>query len=146
LRIYGNADGTGAYLDSIRKQAAADARVELMGAFPPGDFGRVLATADALAVPVLWYENAPLVVKAAQYIGLPVLASNIGTLPDSIKDGVNGSLLPPGDVEAWARALAGFRTQPLAQDFSIKSMDENARELFALYQEIIEERCSRQSI
>ncbi len=145
LRIYGNASGANPYLDSIKKLAAADNRVELMGAFSPDEFGQVLAAADALAMPALWYENAPLVVKAAQYVGLPVLVSNLGTLADSIKDG-NGVLLPPGDVEAWADALAGFRPQPLAQDCSIKSMDENSRELLTIYQEIYAARCSKLSI
>ena len=89
-----------------------------------------------LVMPALWFENEPLVVKAAQYVGLPILASNIGTLATSIRDGVNGWLLPPGDIEAWGRAFASFAPKQLAPDSSIKSMDENARELLEIYQEI----------
>ena len=105
VRIYGDAGGTNPYLESIKRLAARDRRVELMGVFPPGEFGSVLAAADALAVPALWYENEPLAVKAALYIGLPVLASKIGTMADLIHDGVSGHLLPPGEIEAWANAL-----------------------------------------
>jgi len=146
LRLYGDNNGTNPYLDSLRRRAAADDRVEFMGTFPPRELGRVLETADALAMPVLWYENEPLVVKAARYIGLPILASNIGTLADSIKEGINGVLLAPGDVDAWANALVSFRRHNLPQDLSIKSMDDNARELLALYQEIHSNRCSKPSI
>ena len=67
-----------------------------MGTFPAEELGRVLGGAAALVMPALWYENEPLVVKAARYIGLPILASNIGTLADSIKNGINGVLVPTG--------------------------------------------------
>ena len=145
LRLYGDLSGNNAYLDSLKELAAADERIELMGTFPPDEMGRVLRTANALVMPALWYENEPLVVKAAQYIGLPVFASNLGTLATSIRDGVNGCLLPPGDVEAWGRAFASFVPKQLAPDLSIKSMDENARELLELYQEIYSQRCSAQN-
>jgi len=144
LRLYGDLSGHNAYLDSLKELAAADERIELMGTFPSDEMGRVLRTANALVMPALWYENEPLVVKAAQYIGLPVLASDIGTLATSIRDGINGWLLPPGDVEAWGRAFASFAPKQLAPDLSIKSMDENARELLELYQEIYSQRCSAQ--
>ncbi len=134
--IYGDDGGSNPYLDSLKQLAANDDRVKLMGTFPVDDMGRVLETAHALAMPVLWFENEPLVVKAAQYIGLPVLASNIGTLATSIRDGVNGWLLPPGDVEAWADALESFQSMPLEPDASIKSMDQNADEMLEIYDEV----------
>jgi glycosyltransferase involved in cell wall biosynthesis len=37
--------------------------------------------------------------------GLPVLASHMGVMADAVTDGVNGLLLPPGDVAAWQAAL-----------------------------------------
>lgn len=144
--LYGDAGGSNSYLDSLKQLAAKDDRVRLMGTFPVNEMGRVLATAHALVMPVLWYENEPLVVKAAQYIGLPVLASNIGTLATSIRHGVNGWLLPPGDVEAWAEAIESFQWMPLAPDTSIKSMDRNAKELLELYEEIYSKsRCHTQN-
>ena len=146
LRLYGDIRGTNPYHDSLKRLAATDNRVEFMGTFPPGELGRVFESADALAMPVLWYENEPLVVKAARYIGLPILASNIGTLAQSINNGINGVLLPPGDIDAWANAFASFRRHSLTQDLSIKSMDDNVSQLFALYQEIHSQRCSKQSI
>ena len=104
LDLYGDASGTDPYLESLKRLAASDSRVRLLGTFPPGEMGRVLDTADALAMPVLWFENEPLVVKAARYVGLPVLASDIGTLSDSIRQD-SGWPPPPGDVNARAGAL-----------------------------------------
>ena len=111
-----------------------------MGTFPPDEMGRVLETADALAMPALWYENEPLVVKAAQYTGVPVLASDIGTLATSVRHGSGGLLLPPGDIAAWADAIEALTPKTFARlipDRSIKSMDENARELMVIYREIL---------
>ena len=137
MLLYGDTGGSNEYLESLKKLVAADSRAQLMGTFPLDEMGRVLETADVLAMPVLWYENEPLVVKAARYAGVPVLASNIGTLADSIRQDVNGWLLPPGDVEAWAEAIATLNPKPLSPDASIKSMDRNAHELLEIYQEII---------
>ncbi|MFY9621336.1 MAG: glycosyltransferase family 4 protein [Pyrinomonadaceae bacterium] len=147
LSIYGDAKVSNPYVDSLKQQAANDPRVKLMGTFPISEMGRVLEAADALVMPALWYENEPLVVKAARYVGLPVLASNIGTLTTSVQDGVNGKLIAPGDVEAWADAIATFRPLPIKPDTSIKTMDENAREMLTIYEEVYaKQRCIEQSI
>ena len=147
LSIYGEANVSSPYVDSLKKQAANDPRVKLMGTFPISAMGQVLETADVLVMPALWYENEPLVVKAARHVGLPVLASNIGTLATSVQHGVNGKLIPPGDVEAWADAIATFRRTPFKPDPSIKTMDENVREMLAIYQEVYaNKRCIEQNI
>jgi glycosyltransferase involved in cell wall biosynthesis len=57
-------------------------------------------------VPSLMHEAFGLVAIEAMSAGLPVIASNIGGLPDIISDGKNGILVEPGDVEALRAALA----------------------------------------
>ena len=133
-RIHGAEPAT-PYGDRLRTLASADPRVRLMGGFPPERLGTVLAEADLLAVPSLWYENDPLVVKAAFYCGMPVLAARIGSLADMVTPGRNGWLEPAGDVRAWAAALARFAAAPVTTmaPTPVKTMDENAREMFAIY-------------
>jgi glycosyltransferase involved in cell wall biosynthesis len=149
LLLYGDASGSNSYLDSLKAMVAADRRVQLMGTFPPGEMGRVLQAADVLVMPALWYENEPLVLKAARYVGVPVIASNLGTLSTSIRHGQDGWLLPAGDVDAWASALADLKLEtllPRIPNPSLKSMDENASELFNIYQEILSNRqCPEQN-
>jgi glycosyltransferase involved in cell wall biosynthesis len=62
--------------------------------------------ADVLVVPSLWAENAPLVALEARAAGCPVIASDIGGLPELIEDGRDGLLFPPGDSDALAAILA----------------------------------------
>ena len=44
--------------------------------------------------------------------GKPVLASRLGPLADRVRDGVDGLLLPPGDVLAWRAALQRLVDSP----------------------------------
>ncbi len=64
---------------------------------------------DALALP---YRSATASVNAflAFEHGLPVIASRVGTLPDDVRDGVDGLLVPPDDVTALTGALDTFYT------------------------------------
>jgi starch synthase len=44
--------------------------------------------------------------------GLPVVATNVGGLPDLVDDGQTGVLVPPADVRALRTALAGIANKP----------------------------------
>lgn len=58
-----------------------------------------------LAFPSLATETFGRVSIEAQACGIPVLASDIGGVPESLSPGETGRLLPPGDVSAWRQAI-----------------------------------------
>ncbi len=66
--------------------------------------GGWLRAADLLLIPSE-AEGLPLVLLEAFACGTPVVASRVGGIPEALDDGVQGVLLPPGDVEAWSAAL-----------------------------------------
>jgi glycosyltransferase involved in cell wall biosynthesis len=135
--VYGPLREGDAYVNELRERAGRDRRVRLMGGFAPSEMGRVLREFDLLAMPALWYENEPLVVKAALYVGCPVLASRIGSLAEMVEEGRSGWLVEPDSPQAWARAITDIASAPLPASFSpipVKTMDENARELFQVYE------------
>lgn len=141
-RLYGALPAQ-AYGERLRALAAADPRVRLMGQFPPGEMGQILAEADALVMPALWYENNPLVVKAAFYCGTPVLAARIGSLAEMVTPGKNGWLVTPGNVREWAEVIEKITAAPSTlaiEPTPVKTMDENAREMFRIYAEEAERR------
>jgi glycosyltransferase involved in cell wall biosynthesis len=126
------------YGRDLRAVALRDARVRLMGTFEPCAMGEVLRSFDVLAMPALWYENQPLVIKAAQHVGVPVLASAIGSLPEMIENGVNGWLVERSTPQAWAENLARLVSTPLpnCKPQRVKTMDENALEMMRIYEEV----------
>ncbi len=90
-----------------RGQALVDAFPE--AAFPGHLSARGVAAlvrgSRAVVVPSLCLENAPMAVLESMAVGVAVIASDIGGIPEQITDGVDGILVRPGDVEALAQTM-----------------------------------------
>ena len=71
----------------------------------------VLASLDVLVLPSA-YEEMGSVLTEAMASGLPVVASDVGGIPEVVRDGVTGLLVPPGDVGALATALDRLAADP----------------------------------
>ncbi|MEC7584078.1 MAG: glycosyltransferase family 4 protein [Planctomycetota bacterium] len=82
------------------------APVRYAGPYSTADLPTLLTRIDVLCAPALWHEAFGLTVREALAASRPVLVSRIGGLQDAITDGVEGRILPPGDVAAWAAAIA----------------------------------------
>ena len=70
--------------------------VTFRGAVSPSEVDSLLRRARALLVPSVCYEGQPRAILEAYAAGVPVVASDIGGLPESVVDGVTGLLVPPG--------------------------------------------------
>jgi glycosyltransferase involved in cell wall biosynthesis len=81
-------------------------RVRYNGPFDPASAPLVYDTFDVLVVPSLVAESFNLSALEAHARGLPVIASNIGALPERVSHGRNGMLVPPRDVRALHHAMA----------------------------------------
>jgi glycosyltransferase involved in cell wall biosynthesis len=79
--------------------------VVLVGRLAQEELRRRLASSAAVVVPSTWQEPLALVVAEALACGVPVIATAVGGLTEMVIDGVNGLVVPPGDVDALARAL-----------------------------------------
>lgn len=73
----------------------------------PRDVARYLQAAD-LALHSVHAENHPLAILEAQSCGLPVVASNVGGVSETLVDGDTGLLVPPDDPGAIAREASGL--------------------------------------
>jgi glycosyltransferase involved in cell wall biosynthesis len=104
--------GDGPEEPAIRRaiaEARAEPWVHLTGA--RADVPRYLRALDVFALPSLT-EGLPLVILEAMATGLPVVASDVGGLPDVVAHGVTGFLVPPGDADALRETLAALAAQP----------------------------------
>jgi glycosyltransferase involved in cell wall biosynthesis len=79
-------------------------RVALTGWLAPAQVHAFLTDADILCLPSL-SEGLPIVGIEALKFGLAIVASDIPGLRDVIDPGVNGCVVPVGDLEAFAKRL-----------------------------------------
>jgi glycosyltransferase involved in cell wall biosynthesis len=112
LTVYGDLTADPAYARRLRALAAANPAVEFAGPFERAQLGEVLAAADAVVVPSVWYENSSQTVMEALAAGVPVLASRIGALPELVEEGIDGLLFAPRDPMDLARAVRSVVDQP----------------------------------
>ncbi|WP_307506093.1 glycosyltransferase [Clavibacter sp. B3I6] len=97
-------------MEAARAAGVAD-RVRLHGRVSQADMPAVMRTADVV-VCAPWYEPFGIVPLEAMASGVPVVASAVGGLTDSVVDGVTGILVPPRDPAAIADALEALHADP----------------------------------
>lgn len=99
--------------------------VEVVGPkFGPDKF-KQLETADIFVLPS-FSECVPLSILEAMQFGLPVVATGVGGIPDILHHGVNGLLVPPGNVGELSAKIK----QLLLDKTARIQMGYNARERF----------------
>lgn len=81
------------------------ANVENLGFLKGEALYREIAGAKLVVFPSIWYENCPMSVMESICLNTPVLASNIGGVPELVEDGVTGELFRAGDADDLARKL-----------------------------------------
>ncbi|ADB74896.1 glycosyltransferase [Geodermatophilus obscurus] len=96
--------GDGPDRERVHALAAGHPRVHLSGFVEHTAVPAVLASLDVLVLPSA-YEEMGSVLTEALASGLPVVASDVGGIPEVVHHGVTGLLVPPGDVDALAAAL-----------------------------------------
>jgi glycosyltransferase involved in cell wall biosynthesis len=94
--------------DWLAAQAQQDPRLTLRVAVAPDRVVGVMADYDLVAIPSRWLETGPLVALEAFAAGIPVLGANLGGIAELVRNGIDGFLVPPDDVAAWAAAIARF--------------------------------------
>lgn len=133
-------------------EAIARPGVEFRGAVEADEAAGLLRRARALLYPSRCYEGSPRAVIEALAAGVPVIASDIGGLPEHVEDGVSGLLVHADDGEAWASAI-----ERLEDDAESERLGQGAYEVWrtrfspeiglasleAIYREAIEQAVSR---
>ena len=129
---------------SLRAIASVDPRIRLFPAVPPGEVIHVMSGYDFVAAPSRWLETGPLVVLEAFAAGVPVIGAALGGIAELVHDGLDGILLPPDDLEAWARMLDRLTAEPGIAErlrdniMPPRTMEDVAAEMAKLYGQLAE--------
>lgn len=101
-------------------------RVEFLGWVSGQRKAELLAAADLYVLPS-HNEGLPVSVLEAMACGLPVISTQVGGIPELVREGVDGLLVAPGDRAALVQALV-----QLARDAALRArMGASARERVA---------------
>lgn len=98
-----------AELETLAGRLGLDDRVRFLGW--RRDLDRIYADLDVVAL-TSRNEGSPVSLIEAMAAGRPVVATRVGGVPDLVEDGVTGWLVPPGDPEALAEAMAALLADP----------------------------------
>ena len=106
--------GVGDLTEELKKQAASmppeSAEIIFTGKLSPEELANEYKTANVFTLPAIVdskgdTEGLGVVLIEAMELGLPVVASNVGGIPDVVVDGVSGILVPEKSPEALASAF-----------------------------------------
>ncbi len=111
-------------LAEFLKKKGLESRVRFTGIIPYAEIAAYMKASDLLVLPT-WAEGLPNVVMEAMACGLPVVATDVGGIPEILTDGVTGLSVPPREPTGLAGAI-----QRLLGDRRLRSLcAENARAL-----------------
>jgi glycosyltransferase involved in cell wall biosynthesis len=135
--------GTGPSYDELVRRAhglGVAPRVRWLGY--RDDATEIVAAADVFVLTSVW-EACSLAAQEAIALGVPVVSTEVGGMPELVTDRVSGRLVPSGDADAIARAVAEILGAPelarayseaaaanLARQFSVDVMLGRLRDLY----------------
>lgn len=139
--------GDGPLANMVASTAQRFKGVEWLGRLPKQEVLKLMKDAQALIFPSLWYEGFPLVIVEAYAVGLPVIASNLGSQSSLVEHGRTGLHFRPGDPEdlvaqvEWAlthpAALAHIRRETRAEFEAKYTAEKNYQMLMDIYERVV---------
>ena len=97
--------------DDLARMAEGDTRIRYIGYRK--DVENVYHTADIVVVPSRWQEPLGLINLEAGACRKPVVATQVGGIPEVVENGVNGYLVPDADVDTLAARVSTLIADPV---------------------------------
>ncbi len=138
LELYGSLDEFVDYTATLRRMASHPG-IAFKGRLENHRVMEILAGADALVIPSIWFENSPITIHEAFLAGVPVITSDLGGMAGLVQHGKNGFLFPVGDADALRALFAELTEHPQRLDearpdpASVKSIERDSEWMLELY-------------
>jgi glycosyltransferase involved in cell wall biosynthesis len=131
-------------LRRVFDRTQGDPRVTVEPPLPVDGVAACLRELDVLCCPSTGFENGPTIALEALAAGTPVIGTRVGGLPEIVRDGVDGALVPPFDVSALTAVLQSVLDDPAVVGRwrqairSVRTMTDVADDYDRLYAEVLD--------
>ena len=138
LRLIQIGSGAAAHNTDLLKRLAQEVKADdrIVWAGLRNDVPDILRAADVYCQPSR-SEGPSLAVLEAMAVGLPVVASDVGGLPETVVDGVTGLLAPPESPELLAAALGRLLGSPQQRRQMGDAGLRRVHEMFDLHRQVV---------
>jgi glycosyltransferase involved in cell wall biosynthesis len=125
LHIYGK----GVDEDKFKEMAEGDSRIIFHGYLEREMLHESYYQSNLTVLPSICYDNSPMMIYESLTTSTPVIASDIGGIPELIEEKINGYLFKPGDEEELRQILEALINDP----DSLKRLEKGAFESASQY-------------
>jgi glycosyltransferase involved in cell wall biosynthesis len=87
--------------------------IEYLGRLSRAEVLAQLRRSRAFLMPARWHENNPMSVLEARAVGVPVICTDMGGLPEMVEHGVDGLVVPSGRPRALSDAIRQLSVDPI---------------------------------
>jgi glycosyltransferase involved in cell wall biosynthesis len=142
LGLWGTNKGAVQYGNTLEAQTAAYEAICWSGSYNADQLWDVLGQFDVLVVPSRWYENSPTVILEAFAMGIPVIATRLGSMPELVKHEENGLLFEKDNIKDLRAQIRRLLDEPdlLAKLCAgiprVPTIDDEVGPFYAHYQEL----------
>jgi glycosyltransferase involved in cell wall biosynthesis len=91
----------------------------------------LMRTFDVVVLPSL-HEGVPMVLLEAMAIGVPIVASEVGGIPEVVADGKEATLIPPQDPQAIVRVLRTLRNSTVLRERMVEAARRRVKAKFSI--------------
>ncbi len=138
--------GRGPSADYLHRLGHGLDNVEFLGFRVGDELKRLYQRASAVLLPSRVHENFPLITLEAMAAGKPIIASEVGGVPEVVEDRVNGFLVKPTDIQGWVEAVMRIDLDDELRESMSRSsryiverrfrLDDHYKRLISIYKEV----------
>jgi glycosyltransferase involved in cell wall biosynthesis len=104
--------GDGSMAPEVERASSESGGVTWLKWLPRTEILQRMKDATVLILPSTWYEGFPMIMAEAFAVGLPVIASNLGSMSSIVDHQRTGLHFEAGDANALVEAVRWFRAHP----------------------------------
>jgi glycosyltransferase involved in cell wall biosynthesis len=116
-------------LEQCAERLGVSGDVSFLGA--RDDVYDLMSAFDVFALPSL-HEGIPMVILEAMAVGVPIVASRVGGIPEILEDGRDALLVPAGDAGALAKGIETLASSPTLRAATVRAAREQVEAQFSI--------------